>query len=43
MLSRVYKYKGLDQHGKTVKGTLTASSVEEAKQKLRSQKIYYQR
>ena len=37
----LYKYKGLDQNGKTVKGTLTASTVEEAKQKLRSQKIYY--
>ena len=37
----LYKYKGLDQNGKTVKGTLTASTIEEAKQKLRSQKIYY--
>jgi len=38
----LYKYKGLDQNGKTVKGTLTANSIEEAKQKLRTQKIYYQ-
>jgi len=37
----LYKYKGLDHEGKTVKGTLTASSIEEAKQKLRSQNIYY--
>ena len=38
----LYKYKGLDQNGKTAKGTLTANSIEEAKQKLRSQNIYYQ-
>jgi general secretion pathway protein F/type IV pilus assembly protein PilC len=38
----LYKYKGLDQNGKTAKGTLTANSVEEAKQKLRTQNIYYQ-
>ena len=37
----LYKYKGLDLNGKSVKGTLTANSVEEAKQKLRTQKIYY--
>jgi len=38
----LYKYKGLNQYGKTVKGTLTASTIEEARQKLKSQKIYYQ-
>ena len=37
----LYKYKGIDQSGKSVKGTVTASSVEEAKQKLKAQKIYY--
>ena len=37
----LYKYKGINQSGKTVKGTITASSIEEAKQKLKSQKIYY--
>lgn len=37
----LYKYKGLEQGGKSVKGTITASSLEEAKKKLRVQKIYY--
>jgi len=37
----LYKYKGINQGGKTVKGSITASSIEEAKQKLKSQKIYY--
>ncbi|HIP61607.1 MAG TPA: type II secretion system F family protein, partial [Sulfurovum sp.] len=37
----LYKYKGFDQSGKAVKGTVTASGLEEAKQKLRVQKIYY--
>jgi len=38
----LYKYKGLTEDGKSAKGTITASSVEEAKQKLRTRKIYYQ-
>ena len=38
----LFKYKGMDKSGKTVKGTLSASSIEEAKQKLRSQSIFYQ-
>ncbi|NKQ40175.1 MAG: type II secretion system F family protein [Sulfurovum sp.] len=37
----LYKYKGFDPNGKNVKGTITASSIDEAKQKLRAQKIYY--
>ncbi len=38
----LFKYKGFDKTGKTVKGTVTASSVEEAGQKLRIQNIYYE-
>ena len=38
----LFKYKGVDQSGKSAKGTLTANNIEEAKQKLRSQSIYYQ-
>ena len=38
----LFKYKGFDKTGKTVKGTVTASSVEEAGQKLRTQNIYYE-
>jgi len=38
----LYKYKGLTEDGKSAKGTISASSVDEAKQKLRTRKIYYQ-
>jgi general secretion pathway protein F/type IV pilus assembly protein PilC len=38
----LFKYKGVDKSGKSVKGTLTANNTEEAKQKLRTQSIYYQ-
>ena len=38
----LFKYKGFNKRGKRVKGTVTASSVEEAGQKLRSQDIYYE-
>ncbi len=38
----LFKYKGFDKTGKTVKGTVTASSNEEAGQKLRTQNIYYE-
>ncbi len=38
----LFKYKGFDKTGKKVKGTVTASSSEEAGQKLRSQNIYYE-
>jgi len=38
----LFKYKGFDKTGKRVKGTVTASSTEEAGQKLRAQKIYYE-
>jgi general secretion pathway protein F/type IV pilus assembly protein PilC len=38
----LFKYKGFDKTGKKVKGTVTASSIEEAGQKLRSQNIYHE-
>ena len=38
----LFKYKGFDKTGKKVKGTVTASSVEEAGQKLRVQDIYHE-
>ncbi len=39
----LFKYKGFDKTGKKTKGTVTASSIEEAKQKLRTQRIYYEK
>ena len=38
----LFKYKGFDKTGKKVKGTVTASSSEEAGQKLRTQGIYHE-
>jgi len=38
----LFKYKGFDKSGKKTKGTVTASSSEEAGQKLRTQNIYYE-
>ncbi len=38
----LFKYKGFDKTGKKVKGTVTASSVEEAGQKLKAQGIYHE-
>ena len=38
----LFKYKGFDKSGKKVKGTVTASAVEEAGHKLKSQGIYYE-
>ncbi len=38
----LFKYKGFDKTGKKVKGTVTASSIEEAGQKLRIQNIYHE-
>jgi len=38
----LFKYKGFDKTGKRAKGTVTASSIEEAGQKLRNQSIYYE-
>ena len=38
----LFKYKGFDKTGKRVKGTVNASSSEEAGQKLRTQQIYYE-
>ncbi len=38
----LFKYKGFDKTGKRVKGTVSASSSEEAGQKLRSSSIYYE-
>ncbi len=37
----LFKYKGVDKTGKSAKGTISANSIEEAKQKLRTQSIYY--
>jgi len=37
----LYKYKGLDKTGKRVKGSISASSMDEAKAKLRNDGIYY--
>lgn len=38
----LFKYKGFDKTGKKLKGTVNASSKEEAKQKLKSQGIYHE-
>ena len=38
----LFKYKGFDKVGKSVKGTVNASSVEEAGQKLKTLGIYHQ-
>ncbi len=38
----LFRYKGFDKAGKRAKGTITASSAEEAGQKLRAQGIYYE-
>jgi general secretion pathway protein F len=38
----LFRYKGFDKTGKKVKGTVTASSEEEAGQKLRTQNIYHE-
>jgi len=39
----LFKYKGVDQSGNSAKGTITANSIQEAKQKLRTQSIYYEK
>lgn len=38
----LFKYKGFDNTGKKVKGTVTAASHDEAAQKLRTKNIYYE-
>jgi general secretion pathway protein F/type IV pilus assembly protein PilC len=38
----LFKYKGFDKSGKKVKGTVNASSVEEAGQKLKNRGIYHE-
>ncbi|OYY54892.1 MAG: hypothetical protein B7Y52_06600, partial [Sulfurovum sp. 28-43-6] len=38
----LFKYKGFDKTGKKIKGTVTASSPEEAGQKLRNSGIYHE-
>ncbi len=38
----LFKYKGFDKTGKRVKGTINATSVEEASSKLKSQGIYHE-
>ena len=37
----LFKYSGMTKQGKNVKGTIEASAVEEAKQKLKAQGIFY--
>ena len=37
----LYKYKGITKNGKNISGTIEASSEDEAKQKLKSQGIFY--
>ncbi len=37
----LFKYKGLNKEGKRTRGTISASSAEEAKSKLRAQGIFY--
>lgn len=38
----LFKYKGFDKSGKKVKGTVTAASIEEAGQKLKTRAIYHE-
>jgi general secretion pathway protein F/type IV pilus assembly protein PilC len=37
----LFKYRGIDQLGKRVKGSINATNIQEAKERLRSQSIYY--
>ncbi len=37
----LFKYKGLDKSGKSTKGTINASNIEEAKHKLKAMGIFY--
>jgi len=38
----LYKYKGITKQGKSAKGSIEASTIDEAKQKLKLQGIFYQ-
>jgi len=38
----LYKYKGITKQGKSAKGSIEASNIDEAKQKLKLQGIFYQ-
>ena len=38
----LYKYKGITKQGKSAKGSIEASNVDEAKKKLKAQGIFYQ-
>lgn len=38
----IYKYKGFDANGKNIKSKIEASSLEEAKQRLKAQNIIYE-
>ncbi len=38
----LFKYKGMTKQGKSAKGSIEASSMDEAKQKLKAQGIFYQ-
>jgi len=40
-INMLFKYSGMTKQGKNVKGTIEASAVEEAKQKLKAQGIFY--
>ncbi len=37
----LFKYKGITKKGKNVSGTVEASTIDEAKQKLKNQGIFY--
>ena len=41
-INMLFKYKGMTRQGKSAKGSIEASSMDEAKQKLKGQGIYYQ-
>ena len=39
----LFKYKGMTKQGKSAKGSIEASSIDEAKQKLKAQGIFLSR
>jgi len=41
-INMLYKYKGITKQGKSAKGSIEASTIDEAKQKLKMQGIFYQ-
>ena len=42
LTNMLYKYKGMTKQGKNAKGSIEASTMDEAKQKLKTQGIFYQ-